>query len=44
MRWIGFLLVVMPIACGVFAAGLVVPLGGITLGEVQPGEVKAAES
>lgn len=26
-----------------FAAGLVVPLGGIALGELQPGEVVAAE-
>lgn len=33
----------MVLACGAFAAGLVVPPGGIALGEVQPGEAVAAE-
>ena len=33
----------MIIARGSFAAGLVVPQGGIALGEVQPGEAVAAE-
>ena len=30
-------------SCGAFAAGLVVPPGGIALGEVQPGEAVEAE-
>ena len=34
---------VLVITRGAFAAGLVVPLGGIALGEVQPGEAAAAE-
>lgn len=38
MHWASFLVVVMIIARGSFAAGLVVPQGGIALGEVQPGE------
>ena len=44
VRWFGFLPLTTAFACGAFAAGLVVPPGGIALGEVQPGEVKAAES
>ena len=43
MRWSCILLGVMAIACGAFAAGLVVPSGGIALGEVQPGDAVAAE-
>ena len=43
MRWFGFLLLVLAFASGAFAAGLVVPPGGIALGEVQPGEAVAAE-
>ena len=38
MRCFSFLLVVMAFSHGAFAAGLVVPQGGIALGEVQPGE------
>ena len=43
MRCVSFLFVVIALACGAFAAGLVVPPGGIALGEVQPGEAVAAE-
>ena len=38
VRWFGFLPLTTAFACGAFAAGLVVPQGGISLGEVQPGE------
>ena len=41
MHWASFLVVVMTIVHSVFAAGLVVPSGGIALGEVQPGEAIA---
>ena len=34
MRWISFLIVVTALVRGAFAAGLVVPPGGIALGEV----------
>ena len=37
------LVVVSVFVRGAFAAGLVVPSGGIALGEVQPGEAVAAE-
>ena len=43
MRWISFLIVVTALVRGAFAAGLVVPPGGIALGEVRPGEAVAAE-
>ena len=43
MRCFSFLLVVMAFSHGAFAAGLVVPSGGIALGELQPGEAVAAE-
>ena len=39
MCWSSFLLVDMAFARAAFAAGLVVPPGGISPGEVQPGEV-----
>lgn len=38
MRWFCLLIVAFAVARGIFAAGLVVPPGGIALGEVQPGE------
>ena len=38
VRWFGFLPLTTAFACGAFAAGLLVPPGGIALGEVQPGE------
>ena len=38
MRWVCSLFVAMVLVPGAFAAGLVVPPGGIALGEVQPGE------
>ena len=44
MRLFLLFLALIVIYCGAFAAGLVVPQGGISPGEVQPGEVKAAES
>ena len=43
MRCVSFLFVVIALARGAFAAGLVVPQCGIALGEVQPGEAVAAE-
>ena len=38
MRCLSFLFAVIAFARGAFAAGLVVPQGGIALGEVRPGE------
>lgn len=38
MRWLCCYFLAMAFVRGAFAAGLVVPQGGITLGEVQPGE------
>ena len=43
MRLFLLFLALIVIYCGVFAAGLVVPPGGIALGEVQPGAAVAAE-
>ena len=40
VRWSCTLPVVVVVARGVFAAGLVVPQDGIALGEVEPGEAE----
>ena len=42
-RWFDLFVVAIAFIRGAFAAGLVVPPGGIALGEVQPGEAVAAE-
>ena len=42
-RWFGLLAVVMAFSRGAFAAGFVIPPGGIAPGEVQPGEAIATE-
>ena len=43
MRWFSSVLLSTVLLRGAFAAGLVVSPGGITLGEVQPGEAVVAE-